>query len=469
MSNSKQPERRYAIVDIETTGGMPKRDRITEIGIVITDGSRILNQFNSLVNPERSIPPEITRITGITDDMVADAPKFYEIAKEVVLLTDGMVFVAHNVNFDYSFIQYEFDRLGFTYSRKQLCTVKLSRKTFPGLSSYSLGNLIRHFDIEVGARHRAMDDALATAKIFCMIAAKSYLDEASDALIRRGIKETKLPEAISMERIRQLPETTGVYYFYDAYGKVIYVGKSINIRSRVLQHFGQINAKSEKLMRLVNDLDFVETGSELIALLLESEEIKLLNPEINRAQKQKDYDYTICSSTDTDGYLNFSIQKETGKSIRGKILSYHSSMAAARSVLAHHREKYQLCEEKLSLPFETEKRCVYFALGECFGACRNMEEASAYNERAEMAAQQLTRVFEQDFILVTDGRNPEELGLVLVENKAYKGYGFIAKTEADLGVEEMKECIETRYSTPEANVIIQQFMRSGKSLKIVPI
>ncbi|MFZ1750838.1 MAG: 3'-5' exonuclease, partial [Saprospiraceae bacterium] len=152
----------YAVVDIETTGGMAKRDRITEIAIVLYDGREIIDRYETLIQPDRSIPYEITRITGIDDAMVADAPRFYEVAKKVVEMTDNTIFVAHNVRFDYSFIKEEFATLGYTFTRRQLCTVVLSRKAFPGLKSYSLGNLIKHFDIKVQNRHRAMDDVLAT-------------------------------------------------------------------------------------------------------------------------------------------------------------------------------------------------------------------------------------------------------------------------------------------------------------------
>jgi len=159
-------KKRYAIIDIETTGGLSKRDRITEIGIVIHDGEEITEMYETLINPERSIPSNITRITGINDEMVRDAPKFYEVAKKIVEMTEDSIFVAHNVRFDYGFIKHEFENLGYTFSKKQLCTVRLTKNVFPGLKSYSLGSLIRHFGIAVTSRHRALEDARATAIIF---------------------------------------------------------------------------------------------------------------------------------------------------------------------------------------------------------------------------------------------------------------------------------------------------------------
>lgn len=454
---------KYAVIDIETTGGMARRDKITEIAIIVTDGENILDQYSSLVHPERSIPHEITRITGITDEMVASAPRFYEIAKTIIELTEDAIFVAHNVNFDYNFIRYEFERLGYTYSRKQLCTVKLSRKAFPGLSSYSLGNLIQHFGIEVSARHRALDDAKAACILLHRII-DTDLPESSRDLIRRGIRENKLPESISMDRLHTLPEITGVYYFYDRYGTIIYIGKSINIRSRVLQHFGQVTAKQEKLMRQVADLDFTVTGSELIALLLESEEIKVHHPEINKAQKKKEYPYVITTDSDSSGFRNFYIENADARKLKGQVLCYQTSTSTARSLLGYMRELYALCEEKIEP--SPNRRCIYHQLGECNGACAGLEEAADYNERADQAKLHMTRVFEDDFVLFTDGRSADELGMVWIENQKYLGFGYVSSDQADGDPEFLREMIQVRLSTPEANAIIQLYLRNGKYISI---
>src|SRR6187551_3643491 len=190
---SMSTERRYAIVDIETTGGLVKRDKITEIAIVLHDGHKVIDQYQTLINPERSIPAFITSLTGITNDMVADAPLFCEVAKEIVLKTEVAIFVAHNARFDYGFLREEFARLGYAYTRKQLCTVRLSRKLLPELRSHSLDSLIKHYKIKVDNRHRALDDALATAEIFkIMTYMGEGVNEMSD-LINLGIKESRLP------------------------------------------------------------------------------------------------------------------------------------------------------------------------------------------------------------------------------------------------------------------------------------
>lgn len=155
----------YAVVDIETSGGRAQLDRITEIAIYIHDGEKIVDEFSTLINPETYIPSFITRLTGINNDMVATAPKFYEVAKKIVLITEGCLFVAHNAPFDYRFIQEEFKRLGYNYQRQTMCTVRMSRKIIPGMGSYSLGNLCQNLGITINNRHRAAGDALATTQL----------------------------------------------------------------------------------------------------------------------------------------------------------------------------------------------------------------------------------------------------------------------------------------------------------------
>jgi len=163
----------YAVVDIETSGGRAQIDRITEIAIYIHDGEKIVEEFSTLINPETFIPPFITRLTGINNDMVATAPKFYEVAKKIVLMTEGRLFVAHNAPFDYRFIQEEFKRLGYNYQRQTMCTVRMSRKIIPGMGSYSLGNLCQTLGITINNRHRAAGDALATTKLLELLLLKT--------------------------------------------------------------------------------------------------------------------------------------------------------------------------------------------------------------------------------------------------------------------------------------------------------
>ncbi|MBK9741927.1 MAG: GIY-YIG nuclease family protein [Saprospiraceae bacterium] len=459
----------YAVVDIETTGGMARRDRITEIAIVVYDGKEIIDRFESLINPERSIPFEITRITGITDSMVADAPKFYEVAKKVIEMTEGAIFVAHNVRFDYSFIREEFASLGYTFTRRQLCTVVLSRKSFPGLRSYSLGNLIRHFDIKVANRHRAMDDVLATVDILGRILSSEEGVQKADRIINAGIKASHLPKDITMEMIHSLPESAGVYYFYNVYGQVIYVGKSINIRKRIMQHFGNIDSKTDKFIAKVADITFELTGSELIAMLFESNEIKALQPEVNKAQRSKDYPYFVFQYTDEKGYMRYNWDKSSVKTRNNKnILNHYSSKSSARGHLHHMTELLGLCPGLTGL-HDAETSCFYYQTGACSGACQGVEDSASYNERAQEGIDLLKKSFDDNFFIITVGRNQEEKGLVLVEDGHYRGFGYLNAEDMNFGPEEWKEAIRYLPTNPECNQIIISYLEKHPETKLIKI
>jgi DNA polymerase-3 subunit epsilon len=448
----------YAIVDIETTGGSSRYDRITEIGIVLHDGEKILDRYQSLVNPERHIPEHITRLTGISNEMVADAPRFFEVAKDIVEWTSGHIFVAHNVRFDYSFLRAEFERLGFTFSRRKLCTVKLARKMLPGLPSYSLGKLIRQLGIEVEARHRALADAQATAELLGIILAKEASETALNELVNLGIKETQLPPEVSLGKLHELPESCGVYYFHNADGQVVYVGKSKNIKKRVMQHFAKTTIKSNTLYRHVRDITFELTGSELIALLLESYEIKRLQPFINKAQRLPQFPFTIQSYPNEKGYINFEVVRS--KKPRGEnhhILGEFPRQASARGKLARLVEEYQLCR-RLSGLENNVGSCFYHQINLCKGGCMGLENVEEYNGRAEKAAERIGPGISDTFFLLDTGRRPDEKAIVWVEEGQYRGFGYIDEDMAGKAPEEWKDAIQNYPSNPDVLKIIHYFV-----------
>jgi len=448
---------RYAIIDIETTGGRADLHRITEIAIILHDGEHILDTYETLLNPETYIPYGITELTGITQDMVKDAPRFFEVAKKVVEMTEGAVFVAHNVSFDYNFIREEFARLGYTYSRQQLCTVRLSRKAFPGLRSYGLDNLIATFGIEVKQRHRAMGDALATAELFRRIMAQNGGPDQALSMIKMGLKDARLPENFGIERLMALPEACGVYYFHDERGDVLYVGKSQNIRKRIAEHFADKTEKTRKLRQMTHDITCEVTGSELVALLLESFEIKRLRPSVNRAQRQQTFPFAVYALADEAGYLCFHVERITAAQRKKlHILSEHPTMPAGRGRLEWAVEQFELCRRLSGL--ETGKgACFHFHLKKCKGACAGQESADDYNERARQAAERLQTGFEEDFLLIERGRTPQERALVLVQAGQLAGYGYVETSEG-LSLEELLEAIRPMPGNPETTRIIQGYL-----------
>ncbi|MEZ4917537.1 MAG: exonuclease domain-containing protein [Saprospiraceae bacterium] len=456
---------RYAIIDVETTGGTARYERITEIAIVVHDGEKIIDQFSTLINPERSIPPNIVRITGITDDMVADAPRFYEVAKQVVELTEGAVFVAHNVQFDYSFIREEFARLGYSFTRKKLCTVRLSRATFPGLRSYSLSNLKKHFGIHADRSHRALDDTLATVELFERILAQQDSKSGIKKMVNYGVRESGLPAAITIERLHQLPETCGVYYLHDGHGQVIYVGKSLNIRKRMFEHFADQTPKGDKMRKGVADISYVETGSELLALLLESSEIKRYQPAINRALRARRMAACIFTYTDQNGYVCLAIGKKTARNLNSlEILGEYTKIDSARNHLHSLVRQHELCEKLCNLD-SRERACFQYNLKKCQGACIGEEPTESYNERVLEAISQMKKGLEGSFILVDKGRNAEEKTFIGVLDGVFCGYKQMNAADAPAYGPQLLEELETLGPDPDANRIIRTFIESGSRIR----
>ena len=301
----------YAIIDIETTGGQYNEEGITEIAIYKFDGHEVIDQLISLVNPEKPIQPFVVKLTGINNAMLRSAPKFYEIAKRIIEITEGCILVAHNTSFDYRILQTEFRRLGFDFKKQTLCTVELSKKLIPDQASYSLGKLVRALGIPMADRHRASGDALATVKLFKMLLAKDVEKEILKSFVKTEIKNGMLPKLLDI--VENLPSKTGIYYIHNEKGNLIYIGKSKNIKKRVNQHFTGTNNKSKKIQRDVFAVNIEETGSELIALLKESEEIKINKPIYNRAQRKSIFQYALYLHKNEQGYLALTIEKADGR------------------------------------------------------------------------------------------------------------------------------------------------------------
>lgn len=461
--------KRYAVIDIETTGGRASRDRITEVAIVLHDGESILDTFETLINPECYIPYGITQLTGITQEMVAEAPKFYEVARDIVEMTEGAIFVAHNVRFDYSFLREEFARLGYTYSRKQLCTVRLSRKTFPGLPSYSLDNITRHLGIFINNRHRAMGDALATTQLLEQILGCNGSEKEVKAMVNLGIRESLLPKNFDLEKIHALPEACGVYYFHDTDGNVVYVGKSINIKKRVAEHFADKTEKASKLQQAVHDISFELTGSELVALLHESHEIKRLRPPVNRAQRQRRFPYIIHSWVNDDGYRCFSFeQANAGRRKELQVISEFPTTGRAKGRLGRIMEQFELCARLTGLQ-NGRGACFHYHLKQCHGACAGQESPSDYNARADEAMEILKTVFEEDFFIIDSGRQPSERSVVLVEEGAYRGFGYFDAEDFNGSLDELHDLIRPSEGNPETTRIIQRYLSQHPEVEIIRI
>lgn len=399
--------------------------------------------------------------------MVSVAPKFYEIARKIVEMTEGAVFVAHNARFDYSFIREEFQRLGYTYSRRQLCTVRLARQAFPELQKFGLDALIRHFGIHVQNRHRAMDDTLATAKVFEHILLQNCSDDNITDVLNLGIKESRLPATITLDYLHALPEETGVYYFHDEHGKIIYVGKSINIRNRVMQHFGEISNKSAKLQRSVHDISYEITGSELAALLLENHEIKKYQPHINHAQRQNSYPFVIYVAADSHGYLNLRIQKTHKiEESDAQCLQEYTSKEAAKGHLRSLIKQFTLCLNKTDLDTGPGP-CFNHHIGNCFGACMKSEKPEKYNDRVLETIAAVSKNLKGSCLVVEPGRNHNERTIIAVEDGHYRGFGYLDEGVPLSRLSDAMDHVRRFAETPESIKIIHSYLASKQVERVL--
>jgi DNA polymerase-3 subunit epsilon len=453
----------FAIVDIETCGnrfGYPQ-GRIIEIAIVIHDGLQVVDQFSTLINPGCHISGFYSNISGITNDMVADAPQFHQVAKKIVEMTEGKIFVAHNVGFDYGFIKEEFAFLGYKFRREKLCTVRLSRKLLPKRISYSLGHLCASLSIPIENRHRALGDAEATAKLFdLLLRLKSehpqYKSMGVEEIMARRI------DKIKSYILKKLPEECGVYYFLDKEGNIIYIGKSTNMYNRALSHFNTHEKKGKKMLNELYGVDFVLTGSELIALLLEAEEIKKHKPEFNRARKSDMFTHSIDSFEDDNGIINFKIVPYT--EAKNALLSF-TTYATARERLESWIEEYTLCLRYCGLTDE-DAICFNHQIKKCNGICSGQEEVEVYNRRVKKILEEYT-LTEKDFFILDDGRRPEERSVVLIKNGRYAGYGYFDPTTQLQNPEELKDVIKRTKYYPDADDLVRGYLKSNSARKIL--
>lgn len=453
----------FAIIDIETCGGKFdfKKGRITEICILVHDGLSVIKSFTSLVNPECYISPYFTSITGITNDMVADAPKFHEIAKTIIELTDGCVFVAHNVGFDYSFVRDEFASLGYTYKRETLCTVRLSRKLIPGRMSYSLGHLCASLGIEIFGRHRAEGDAVATAQLFDLLL---RLKNDDPRYKNKGVTElmTRRVDNIKKYILNKIPESCGVYYFLNKDQEIIYIGKSVNMYNRAISHFNTDAKKGKKMLNDLYNVSFVETGSELIAILLEASEIKKHKPCYNRKSKADTFTHTVDLVTGKHGEIQFRIVPfEESEQALVSCATY----STARSYLDAWIAEYTLCLQHCHLT-EEGSVCFNHQIRQCNGICAGEESVEDYNKRAEKIVKRYSYEH-SDFILMDKGRTAEERSVVLVENNRYAGYGYIDQYTQCGSPEELKDLIRHQDYYPDSNNLIKAYLQHHSLKKIL--
>ncbi len=427
----------YAIVDIETTGGHASASGITDIAIILHNGQKVYHKFESLINPKQPIPVYIQALTGINNDMVKEAPAFTEVAAKIYALLQDKIFVAHNVNFDYSFIKYHLAAAGFDLQCKKLCTVRLSRKIIPGYPSYSLGKLCHYLGIENDSRHRAMGDAFATSTLFSKLL-KEDKENHIQLSLKQKSKEQVLPPNLPCEIVNDLPENTGVYYFHDKKGKVIYVGKAKNIKNRILSHFtgNNSNKQRQNFLREVYNISWQVCGTELMSLILEATEIKKLWPTYNRSLKRFDHAYALYKYEDQNGYLRLLIGK---KKKYNQAVHTFGLMLEGYELLRKLVLEFNLCP-KLCFIQNNKEVCLGSINNHCKGACLGNETYTEYNLRVYKAIEHL-QIIMPSFLIYDEGRNFDERSFILIEKGQFYGMGYSGEAFDITNLNVLKEAL----------------------------
>lgn len=448
----------YAIIDVETTGSYAAGNNITEIAICVHDGKQPVEWFESLVRPDKSIPAYITALTGITNEMVADAPTFAELLPKIASLTQDKVFVAHHVHFDYTFVRNGFAEHGMAFDRKKLCTVRLSRKIIPGLPSYSLGRLCAELGITHKNAHRAMGDVLATVKLFEHLLGSDKKNFVQQSL-NRNSGETILPANLPRDKFSALPEEPGVYYFKDGKGKIIYIGKAANIKKRVRSHFSgnDSSQKAEAFKRQIYDVQFKRTGTELVALLLEDSEIRKYWPAFNKAQKNPARSFGIYRYEDQQGYFRLGVNRtRPGNSA----LQTFGRMSDARNALSRLVDEFELCAALCGMG----RYCEQCAREDktCFADL----SAQEYNQKVDSALQQFNKAQKKCAILGR-GREDGEQSVVVMDGERYLGFGFLDSGIDGRPFEEIAEEIERYPESSTIRNILHKHLSNPGALRVV--
>ena len=452
----------FAVVDIETTGGFASGNGITEISIQIHDGNAVVDQFDSLVNPQAYIPPYIEALTGISNEMVEHAPKFEAIADRVYEMLHDKIFVAHNVNFDYSFVKHNLALAGYDLQCKKLCTVRLSRKIFPGFASYSLGKLCTALNISIHNRHRASGDAIATAVLLGLLLQSDSEGHINQSL-NRSSKEQVLPPNLSRGVIDNIPQKPGVYYFKDHKGAVIYIGKAKNLQKRVCSHFSGNNTgpQRQEFLRRIYHIDFEVCGTELMAFILEATEIKRLWPSNNRAMKRFEQKYALVSYTDQQGYIRLVIDKY--KKLVPSLYSFNS-LADGQQLLRMLIKEHILCEKLCNI--QTRRTaCTHYELGTCSGACVGAESAAAYNVRVKYAIKQVETLL-PSFALIDQGRTEDEQSCLWIEKGQFYGMGYVSQYSDVTDMELLKSALQPYPSNDYILNLILTYAKANPSKKL---
>ena len=447
----------YAILDIEATGGKLGEESIIEIAVYKYDGKNIVDQFISLVNPEKKIDYYVQKLTHITDKMVLTAPKFHEIAKRIVEITDDCILVGHNVMFDYRMLKQEFDRLGYNFEKEWIDTFEYSEKLIPDLPSYSLGKLCESLGIIVTDRHRASGDARATVSLF-----KLLLDKDSQKIITKktGLQQPKKTHSKYQKLLDNLPNSVGIFYLYNSRKQLIYISRSNNIAQSINHIFTSKTLKANKIKRYTRSIKFEETGSGFLAAIKENNEIIKNQPMYNnRLVENKVYPYGLYYLESKRGYSRL----EIGKLRKVEPILKFKSKERAKEVLEKIVHDYKLCQQ-VNAGIKSEESCFQYKVNECNGACIKEEAKEVYNQRIKDFIK-TTEYPAETFLILDKGRSGIEKSFYLIEENKFRGYGYFEYHHQIKTLEMIKNTLIPIEETDEIKNMLRYFLYKTSSHK----
>ena len=449
----------YAIVDVETTGGKFNEEGITEIAIYRFDGNKIVDQFSSLVNPQREIQPFVQRLTGINSKMLVNAPKFFEVAKRIVEITEDAVLVAHNAEFDYRIIRTEFKRLGFDFERQSLCTVDLAQKLLPDLPSYKLGKLVRSLGIPISDVHRAHGDAQATVELFKVLLEKDSQKEIISAHVKT-LNKKQVPSKY-LNIIDELPTETGVYYIYNEAGNIIYIGKSKNIKKRVLSHLTSKARKAEKIQKSIHRVTYELCGNECLALLKEQHEIKKNQPRLNHALKYRHFPMGI-RRDESSPYQRLLVEQ-----VRQDLdyLDVFKNKKEAEGRLRFWIEEFSLCAQHTSFA-RPQGACFRKGIDQCQGACVGEERCDNYNVKVQAVADSLRYPYD-DFLIIDEGKSVGEKSFIYIKEGVFQGYGYFQLNHQIKNLDKIEARLIRIENNRDTQAVIRSFLRRERYQKLI--
>ncbi len=422
----------YSIIDVETTGGKFNEEGITEIAIYKFDGIKVIDQFISLLNPEIPIQPFVQQLTGINNKMLSNAPKFYQVAKRILEITDNTILVAHNSSFDYRMMKVEFDRLGYDFIIPQLCTVNLSKKLIPDMESYKLGKLVKSLGIPISNRHRAAGDAMATVELFKLLLIKDKSKQIVNKIIKK--EDVKIKNKF-IKIIQDLKNVTGIYYLYNEIGKIIYIGKSKNIKNRVNQHLTGNTNKSLKIQLEVSSVSFESCGNELVALLKESDEVKIHKPKFNKLLKKEILKFGLELCIDQ---RNMKFLRIIHFDQNSKYIETFSSLKNANNRLISVYKKYEIEDQKSLIN----------------------------NIKIENFIKEFSFPY-SNMIIIDKGRNIDEKSVILIKESNYVGYGYFNLNYQITNYNILESLITESNTSLNSNKLIIAYIKKNKVEKII--